>query len=298
MSNSTNNLAQELYKIRTELDKRLDDLLPLPSNLTKRVVESMRYSVLGGGKALRPFLVLTVGGLLKIDETDLWPIACALEMVHTYSLIHDDLPAMDNDTLRRGKPSNHIQFDEATAILAGNALLTKAFEILSASNWPVNTDIKCQLINMLAHAAGSNGMIGGQMIDLIGEKQKLNESNLRQMQTLKTGALLEFACLAPCVLKPNEEIETALKTYASNIGLLFQITDDLLDETGDEISVGKTLGKDKNAHKTTFVSFYGIDKARQIAQDLTYNAIQSISIFGEKGAILAEIAQLILTREK
>ena len=299
MNNSNNNLTQALQQVRIELDKQLDRLLPVPSDLTGRVVQAMRYSTLGAGKALRPFFVLTIGRLLEIKEVNLWPIACALEMVHTYSLIHDDLPAMDNDILRRGKPSNHIKFDEATAILAGDALLTKAFEILSTPDWKIKSDIKCRLIYMLTQAAGSNGMIGGQMMDLISEKQTLNESEIHQMQTLKTGAMLEFACLAPCFLKPyNSQIETALKVYANHIGLLFQITDDLLDETGNETTVGKTLGKDKKAHKTTFISLFGLDKTRKMAESLANEAIRSAETFNEKGRVLADIARLILTRNK
>ncbi len=292
-------LINKLVTVRNELNQRLNTYLPVPNDLTARVAEAMRYSAIGDGKALRPFLILTVGNIIGVDEKDLWPIACALEMVHTYSLIHDDLPAMDNDTLRRGKPTNHIQFDEATAILAGDGLLTKAFEILSTPDWHISAEIKCRLIQMLALAAGSTGMIGGQMIDLTGEKQRLNESQVCQMQTLKTGALLEFACTAPCeLISCDEKIKTALKQYAAHIGLLFQITDDLLDAEGETTIVGKTLRKDENANKTTFISLFGIDKVREMAVTLTQNAVQCIAKTDYSTEVLQETAQMILTRKK
>ncbi len=292
-------LTSELNTVRIELNERLNQYLPVPTDLTARVTQAMRYSVLSDGKALRPFFVLTVGRILGIDEHNLWPIACAIEMVHTYSLIHDDLPAMDNDTLRRGKPTNHIQFDEATAILAGDALLTKAFEVLANPDWEIEASIKCRLIQMLARAAGATGMIGGQMIDLIGEKQRLSEEQVRQMQSLKTGELLRFSCLAPYELSPcDEKVRNALTDYANNIGLLFQITDDLLDAEGETAIVGKTLRKDQNADKTTFISLFGIENTRIMARELSQNAIHNAAILGENAIILQEMAQLILTRKK
>lgn len=296
--NGMTDLKTELATIRAQLDIRLNQALPLPNDLTARVIEAMRYSAIGGGKALRPFLILTTGRLLGVKEEDLWPIAVSLEMIHTYSLIHDDLPAMDNDSLRRGKPSNHIQFDEATAILAGDALLTKAFEILSAPDWQIDDGKKCRLISLLSHYAGTQGMIGGQMIDLIGEKQSLTLSELKQMQQLKTGALLEFSCMAPCVLALCDSVkETALRRYADCIGLLFQMTDDILDETGQEALVGKTLGKDRKAKKTTFISLFGLNKARETARQLEEEAVQSVAVFGENN-LLSALAHYILIREK
>ncbi len=292
-------LISELSKIRFELNKRLGDLLPVPQDLTARVTEAMRYSAISDGKALRPFFVLTVGRLIGVADCDLWPIACAIEMIHTYSLIHDDLPAMDNDTLRRGKPTNHVQYDEATAILAGDGLLTKAFEVLSHPDWKMTSDAKCRLIYLLAKAAGVSGMIGGQIIDLIGEQQKLTEQQVRQMQLLKTGALLTFSCVAPCyVYRCSPETETALTEYASAIGLLFQITDDLLDSDGQTEIIGKTVHKDENANKTTFITLFGKERTRQMAYDLAQKAIDCVSPLGERATILQETALLILTRKK
>ncbi len=292
-------LTNELHSIRLELNQRMAELMPIPSNLTARITESMRYSAISDGKALRPFFILTIGHIIGAPEKDLWPIACAIEMVHTYSLIHDDLPAMDNDTLRRGKPTNHIQFDEATAILAGDALLTKAFEVLSCPNWDMASEVKCRLVHALAKAAGAAGMIGGQMIDLIGEKQQLTEQQVRQMQALKTGELLSFSCLAPCLIQDcSDEIIKALQEYANCIGLLFQITDDLLDAEGESTVVGKTLHKDVNANKTTFITLFGIEQTRQMARDLAAQAINCVLPLGEKAHILQELTQLILTRKK
>ncbi|MBQ8557258.1 MAG: polyprenyl synthetase family protein [Alphaproteobacteria bacterium] len=294
-----NNLTNNFISIRQELNHKLDIALPLPNDLTKRVVEAMKYASIGTGKALRPFFVLSIGKILGCLETDLWTIACSLEMMHTYSLIHDDLPAMDNDVLRRGKPTTHIQFDEATAILAGDALLTKSFELLTNPKWDISAKTKCQLVQMLAKYAGTQGMIGGQMIDILGEQTRLTENQIRQMQTLKTGALLEYACISPCILsQSSQEVFLSLKKYASHIGLLFQITDDLLDALGDAEIVGKTLHKDKQAHKTTFITLYGIEKVKEMAYDHTKQAIQSIDIFGKEGNILKDVAYMILERNK
>lgn len=294
-----NNLTNDFTVIRRVLNDKLESVLPLPNDLTRRVVEAMQYSSISTGKALRPFFVLTIGNILGCSETDLWTVACSLEMVHTYSLIHDDLPAMDNDVLRRGKPTTHIQFDEATAILAGDALLTKAFELLTNPDWIVSPDKKCQLVHMLAKCAGSQGMIGGQMIDILGETITLSENQIRQMQILKTGALLEYACISPCILSHcSDEMLSSLKKYASHIGLLFQITDDLLDALGDDKIVGKTLHKDANAHKTTFITLYGIERVQELAHYHAQQAAQCVDIFGKEGNILKEVAYMIKQRNK
>lgn len=293
------NLINQLDKTRQILDQNLSDLLPQVDNLHQRVIDAMRYSLLGGGKALRPFLVLTTAHLFHVSEQTAIRIGCALEMIHTYSLIHDDLPVMDNDTLRRGKPTNHVQFDEATAVLAGDALLTYAFEILSDSQTHPDAKIRCLLINELAKNAGKDGMIGGQMIDLVGEKKQLSEAQIYQMQSMKTGALLRFSCLATAIIAqaPNAEKE-ALENYAHSIGLLFQITDDLLDEEGDSQIVGKTLRKDKSANKSTFVSLLGVAKAHALAEKLHKKAINSLEIFNNKASDLKNLADFILTRNK
>lgn len=290
-------LTAKLLETRTLVDDKLEELLASVSGLHQRVVDAMRYSIIGGGKALRPLLILTVGDMLGLNKDQALRIACALEMVHTYSLIHDDLPAMDNDTLRRGKPSNHIQFDEATAILAGDALLTYAFEILADEKTQPDAIRRCLLISNLAKSAGFQGMIGGQAIDLAGEKQALNFEELYQMQSLKTGALLSYACIAPAIsANASQQTIKALTSYAQNIGILFQITDDLLDITGNQAEVGKTLHKDTQAGKSTFISLLGIEKTKQLAYELNQKAKLALKELEEDTSVLEELADFILTR--
>lgn len=291
------NFKEQLKEARAAVDQNLEKWLPLPDNLSARVVEAMRYATIGGGKAFRAFLILTTAKMFDLPEQSAVNIATAMEMVHAYSLIHDDLPAMDNDTMRRGKPTTHIQFDEATAILAGDGLLTNAFEVLADESTHPDGNIRAKLVKMLAHLAGKDGMVGGQMIDLIGEKQTLNLEQIEMLQDKKTGALLMFASTASAVAaSASSEQLDALKTYAKCIGLMFQITDDILDVVGDSATVGKTLGKDKTETKSTFVSVLGLDAARQKAQDLGVQAEQALSIFGDKADALKEAARFILER--
>ena len=257
-------LKNKLAEVRSLLDSEFEKKLTLPEGKEKRLIEAMRYSAIGGGKAFRAFLVLTVGDMLGLARKSALQIATALEMVHTYSLIHDDLPAMDNDTMRRGKPTNHIQFDEATAILAGDALLTNAFEVLSDPEGELRSETRCQLVNLLAQMAGKSGMCAGQMLDLIGEKEVLGLEEITRLQTLKTGALLRFAVIAPAVAaEADESTKKALEKYAACIGLMFQMTDDILDIEGDEKLMGKTLGKDKVETKSTFVTLMGLEATRE-----------------------------------
>lgn len=292
-------LNLKLSEARTLVDKLFDDELKIPEGREKRVIEAMRYSAIGSGKAFRPFLVLTVAKMLDVPQEQAARVAIALEMVHTYSLIHDDLPAMDNDTLRRGKPTNHVQFDEATAILAGDALLTQAFEVLANEKTHPDATVRIKLIEALSKAAGTRGMIGGQMMDLLGEKEPLTLKEVERMQSMKTGALLEFACTAPAILiGASDEIMQALKAYAHAMGLMFQITDDILDVEGDSATVGKTLGKDSKAHKSTFVSLQGLEEARQLARDLGMEAKAALKIFDDKADMLNHTTSFILSRNK
>lgn len=294
-----NALKDNLLKTRILIDTALEEVLKKPDDLTRNVVEAMRYSAIGAGKAFRPFLIFTVGSMYHLSEKLLMPLALALEMVHTYSLIHDDLPAMDNDTLRRGKPTCHIQFDEATAILAGDALLTQAFEILSDKSFLVSNEIKITLISKLAQAAGHAGMIGGQMIDLTGEKHPLTLEEIRYMQQLKTGALLKFACEAPAIVAQADRTEQqALSDYAKALGELFQMTDDMLDESSTSAILGKSIGKDKNAHKSTFVTLLGLEGAKQAAQQAHQAALDSLALFKNRGLLLKETADYVLTRDR
>lgn len=292
-------LETKLAETRQVMNELLDSLLPLPNGREKRVVEAMRYSAISTGKALRPFLTLTVGEMLGTSTQTALRIGAAIELLHTYSLIHDDLPSMDNDTLRRGKPTNHIQFDEATAILAGDALQSLAFEVLASPETHPDATVRTRLVSELARSAGMNGMVGGQMLDLIGETTVLDLSEIERMQALKTGALLWFACMAPALtVQTSSEEREALAQYSRAIGLLFQITDDILDVEGDTTAMGKTLGKDSEAHKSTFVSILGLNKAKSLARSLTERGLAAISIFGKRADMLAETLTFILERKR
>ena len=289
-----------LKSFSARFNQKLPPLFLKPSGHEKRVVEAMEYSVMNGGKRIRPFLVSECAKLFNKDEDFSFSLAAALEMLHTYSLIHDDLPAMDNDTLRRGKPTCHVAFDEATAILAGDGLLTYAFEILA--NSPYKAEIKVRLIALLAQNAGAfNGMVAGQTLDLYAENAT-DVSNpqalIENIEKMKTGCLLKYACESGAIIgdASQQELE-ALGVYARKIGQTFQISDDILDATGDEQKVGKTLKKDANQNKLTFVSLLGLEKAKEIEKKLTSEAIDALSIFGSKAEILAALADFIITRD-
>lgn len=292
-------LENKLGETRRVMNEAIDRLLPIPAGREKRVVEAMRYSAISTGKALRPFLTMTIGEMLGVNKQTAIRIGAAIELLHTYSLIHDDLPAMDNDTLRRGKPTNHIQFDEATAILAGDALQALAFEVLSDPETHPDAAIRSRLVLELARSAGMNGMVGGQMLDLIGETTVLTLPEIERMQALKTGALLWFACMAPALTVPvPQEQSEALAQYAQAIGLLFQITDDILDVEGSVSSMGKTLGKDSEAHKSTFVSILGLEKAKSLAHNLAGRGMAALSVFGNKADLLKDTITFILERKR
>ena len=292
-------LQTKMLEVRDIVNRELDRLLPIPETRDARVVEAMRYSAIGTGKALRPLLALTVGEMLDLPFEQALRIGVAIELLHTYSLIHDDLPAMDNDTLRRGKPTNHVQFDEATAILAGDALQARAFEVLTDASVIPDPSVRSALVGELAKAAGMGGMVGGQMLDLIGEKDPLNLEEIERMQSLKTGALLYFSCVAPAIAKGEApEIVQALAKYAQAIGLIFQITDDILDVEGQTELVGKTLGKDSEAHKSTFVSILGMEKAKQLVLSLKQRGEEALSAFDNRAEDLKEILNYIIERKR
>ena len=292
-------IQSSLSEIRGLINDEIDAALPVPETKEARLVEAMRYSSIGTGKVQRPFLAMTVGKMLGLEQKTAVRIGLAIEMLHTYSLIHDDLPAMDNDPIRRGKPSNHIQFDEATAILAGDALQTKAFEVLLDPKTHDDPAVRARLAMALAKAAGAEGMAGGQMMDLIGEKDPLNLDEVERMQSLKTGALLNFSCVAPALaIDANPNIIEALTKYAKALGLMFQITDDILDVEGNAETVGKTLRKDSEAHKSTFVSILGLQKAKELAKNLLIQGKDALAIFGDKAKDLSDILDFILERKK
>jgi farnesyl diphosphate synthase len=275
----------------------LDELLEAGDGPEVRVVEAMRYSALNGGKRIRPFLVTASADLFNVDKPSALRAAAAIEMVHCYSLIHDDLPAMDDDDLRRGKAACHIEFDEATAILAGDALLTKAFEVLADDRTHGNSTVRAELILVLAKAAGDAGMVGGQMLDLVAKDHALNMPEITRLQRMKTGALIAVSCEAGAIMgRASEKARHALHAYAHDIGLAFQIADDLLDVEGDEAEVGKKTGKDAAAGKATFVSLLGRERAREQAGLLADQAAMHLDLFEEKGKLLRDLAYFVVSR--
>lgn len=291
-----------------ETERLLDALLaaqPVESEIARpqRLLDAMRYSALGGGKRLRPFLVVESAALFGVPREQALMAGAALECVHCYSLVHDDLPAMDNDDLRRGRPTLHRAYDDATAILAGDGLLTFAFDILSRSETHPDAGVRIALVRELARSAGLGGMVGGQMLDLAAEGRfgttTATENSVVTMQGMKTGALLHFACIAGGILGNASAGERdALSRYGRAVGTAFQIADDLLDVTGDAATVGKATGKDAAVGKATLVGVLGIEAARERLAGCVAAAESALAPFGERGAILREAAQFIANREK
>jgi farnesyl diphosphate synthase len=297
-------LPQQLRADAHLVETHLEGLLggSLASTAPPRMVDAMRYAVLGGGKRFRPFLVIESARLFGLAPEQALNAAAAVELVHCYSLVHDDLPAMDDDTLRRGRPTVHIAFGEATAILAGDALLTFAFEVLARPETHPNADVRCELALALARAAGPAGMAGGQQLDLDAEKlPRLGAQDLdrvRDIQERKTGALIAFSAEAGAILAgaPQED-RHALASYGRLLGAAFQIADDLLDVEGAAATVGKATGKDAAAGKATYVSALGIDGARQRLRLLGHEAIAMLKRFGDRADMLRQAVTYVSTRE-
>ncbi len=279
------------------VQNELVSLIPISSGALSSLTDSMRYSTLSSGKRLRPFLLMESAAMFDVPTKQSVRVAAAVELIHCYSLVHDDLPAMDNDDLRRGQPSNHKVFGEATAILAGDALLTLAFEALNRPDTNIDSEIRCQLSYGLARAAGISGMIGGQAIDLHAGDRTLNLSEVAQLQQLKTGSLFGFSVEAGAILGHATAADrSALEEYAQALGLAFQITDDLLDVEGNQNETGKTVGKDNAAGKATFISLLGIAGARSEAQTLIKRANICLEQFNDGARFLREVAQFVISR--
>jgi farnesyl diphosphate synthase len=308
--NATGQFQDHLNSIAQDTDELLDRLLgsqPVTQEAGRpqRLLEAMRYASLGAGKRFRPFLVVESAALFGVPRPQALAVGAALECVHCYSLVHDDLPAMDNDTLRRGRPTVHKAFDEATAILAGDGLLTFAFDILSRPQTHPNPAARIDLVTALARASGLGGMVGGQMLDLAaegrfdsGRPQRLGEREVMTLQAMKTGALLGFACRSGGILGEAGEAErAALERYGSAVGRAFQIADDLLDVEGDPALVGKSTGKDADAGKATMVGILGIEGARKRLRELVAEATAALTPFGASAAILTEAARFVAERE-
>ena len=278
------------------VDDRLQLLLNSKPTLYEDVRDAMRYSVSIGGKRIRPCLLMEFADICGGDREDALNIAAALEMVHTYSLIHDDLPCMDNDDMRRGMPSCHKKFGEDIALLAGDALLTLAFNVISTcKNSNPDNILKC--VNILSDFAGVDGMVGGQVIDLQSEEKRVDDKTLLQMCTLKTARLIQAACLMGCVISnASEEEQKAAFDFGYNLGVAFQIVDDILDVTSTTEELGKPIGSDSQNNKSTFVSTLGLDTARKLANEYTEKAIESLKLFGESANLLKDFTIDILDR--
>ena len=268
-------IAGSLAETAAAVEAVLDAELPRPAGAQARLFEAMRYGALGGGKRLRAFLVRSAAGLAGADDSAALLAAAAVEMVHGYSLIHDDLPAMDDDDLRRGRPSCHLAFDEATAILAGDALLTLAFELLTDPRTHRDPSVRCELVRALAKAAGGGGMVGGQVIDLAAERDGADYALTVKLERMKTGALIAFCCEAGAILAGRDAsgLRRSLREFGEDVGLAFQVIDDVLDVVGDEAALGKTVGKDAAAGKATFTAALGVEGARREAAALVERAI-------------------------
>ncbi len=293
-----NALAEALAETSRVVEAQLDALLPVPEGAEARVVEAMRYAVLNGGKRMRAFLVMETAQLFTVNRTCAARVAAAVEMLHAYSLVHDDLPAMDDDDLRRGMPSCHKKFDEATAILAGDALQTRAFEVLAEEDTHADAEARCELVLALAHASGARGMVGGQMIDMASEGKKLSGPEITRLQALKTGRLIQFSAEAGAILGRAPQAQRHfIAAYGRDLGAAFQIYDDVLDETASAEELGKTAGKDAAQGKATMVSVLGLEQAKAHAELLAEQAAGYLESFGERAALLQALARFTVTRK-
>jgi farnesyl diphosphate synthase len=292
-------LKPALDAIGTAIDQRFDKLLPIPADPRRRLVEAMRYAAMGGGKRMRPLLVVASCDLFHVDKERALRTAIATECVHVYSLVHDDLPCMDDDDTRRGKPTLHKAFDEATAVLAGDALQALAFEVLADEATHEDPYVRSELVLELARASGPSGMAGGQMMDLVAEGEPFDLPTTTRLQQLKTGALIGFAIEAGAIMgKASADNRVKLRGYARDLGLAFQIADDLLDAEGDSRRTGKAVRKDAGAGKATFVSLLGIERARKQAEMLIDQAIGHLHGFGHSADLLRAIARFAIERDR
>jgi geranylgeranyl pyrophosphate synthase len=288
-------LASWQSRVETELEARLPSLDAKP----QRLHEALRYSVLGGGKRVRPVLVYATAKALQLSESSVDGAACAVEFIHAYSLVHDDLPAMDNDDLRRGKPTCHKAFDEATAILVGDSLQVLAFQVLAnGPGLPNDSTARLRLVELLAIGSGTSGMAGGQALDLAANGQQLSIHSVEDMHNRKTGALIHASVMmaAACATDIGTDVRSALDQYARDLGLAFQIQDDLLDVEGDATVIGKATGADSRRGKPTYPAVLGIEKARERMHDLHARALRSLNILGANAAALASVSDWLVLR--
>jgi farnesyl diphosphate synthase len=294
---TSDSLSSEMIAAAEWLESTIDSLISVPPGPEARVYEAMRYGTLNGGKRLRPFLVLSGARLFDVPEAQALRVGAAVELIHSYSLVHDDLPAMDDDDLRRGRPSCHIAFDDATAILAGDGLLTLAFEVLADPSTHPDAEIRCSLATAFSRAAGASGMVGGQMIDLEAENFETTPELITRLENMKTGALISLSCESGAILgDAGADARAILRNYGYDLGLAFQVTDDLLDVEGDEANLGKKVGKDAAAGKATFVSLLGVAGAKKEARMLVDRAITRLEGFGKEADAFRQMGYFVLKR--
>lgn len=294
-------LEEFVSVVSSSVEEELDRVIPeIEDTDESRLFEAMRYSIFAGGKRLRPVLIMATNDLLRGKRPRALRVAAAMEMLHTYSLIHDDLPCMDDDDLRRGQPTCHVKFDEATAVLAGDALLTEVFEVLADRSTHPDSSVRCELIRLFSSSAGGRGMVGGQMIDILAENMNMEDMDqgaLARLQRKKTGALFSACCESAVILNgASREEHHRLASYARNVGLAFQMVDDVLDEVGNEAEMGKRTKSDSKHNKATFASLLGVEGARQQAEFLCSQAIQFIAPFGRDARILELLARFVVAR--
>ena len=295
IDNSVSDFSSWAKIKQTRIEQVLDEALPTENQEPKKLHNAMRYSALGGGKRVRALLCYAAAELCNTDIAVADAAAAAVELIHAYSLVHDDMPCMDDDDLRRGKPSCHKQYDDATALLVGDALQSLAFDVLSTPQLCTNANQQISMLNILAKAAGSTGMAGGQAIDLSSVGKALTQLQLETMHQLKTGALIQAAALLGASSGSLEQV-SAVHTYAENIGLAFQVIDDILDTEADTATLGKTAGKDANSNKPTYVTILGLNAAKELADQLHASAIAAIAPFGNQALRLHELANFITQR--
>jgi farnesyl diphosphate synthase len=296
---SATSLNEAIAQVAADVDALFDDLLAVPDDPRQRLFEAMRHAAIGGGKRLRPLLVVASASIFNVARSYAVRAGTAVEAIHVYSLVHDDLPCMDDDDMRRGKPTVHKAFDEATAVLAGDSLHALAFEILADPATHPDPFTRGEMIATLATASGPDGMAGGQMMDLEAEKSNFDLPTVTRLQALKTGALIAASVEIGAILgHVAPEGRTHLRGYARDIGLAFQIVDDIMDVEGDEALAGKALGKDADAGKATFVSLMGLDRAKQQAEMLVEQAISHLASYGHEADLLRAIARYVLERDR
>ena len=291
-------LGEAFERIQQEVDSAFDAFLPVPDDTRARLVEAMRYAAIGGGKRVRPLLLVATAELFGVNRDAAINAGCAVEAIHAYSLIHDDLPCMDDDDLRHGKPTLHKAFDEAAAVLAGDCLHALAFDILTQADTSTDPFVRAELVATLARASGHDGMAGGQMMDIVSEEEEYDLRQVTRLQQLKTGALLAASVEMGAILgRVPPEGRTHLRAYARDIGLAFQIADDLLDVEGDEEKAGKALRKDEVQGKQTFVTLMGREQARTQAEMLVDQAGRHLASYGEEARLLVDLAHFVVKRD-